>query len=243
MNFFKNFLGDSAPLSFNDFQQPHHMFFQIACDYNNFPKINPLSFGLGKGPYTVNRNCFMKKDLSSISLDYMHEFFNTYKTKRKMFSARLITAHEFTGENSRFLDPILAKSLERLDREGHLENTIVHLYSDHGDHIDFFLWSTQSGESEMMNPFMFEIIPKKLAEKENVEKNLIENQQKMFTHYNLFSTDLKYLGLKADDKVIMKPSLFYDILSDENDCISERVTEYCKCKFRENQREDEKRRE
>lgn len=196
------------------------------------PKENPLSFGLGKGPYTVARNCFMKRDLSEITLDYMHEFFNTYKDKRKMFSMRLIAAHEFSGENSRYLDPILARSLERLDKEGHLDNTIVHLYSDHGDHINFFMWSSESGESEMMNPFFVEMIPKKLAEKGDIEKNLIKNQQRFFTHYVLFNTDLKYLGLERDNELIWdKPSLFYDIISEDNDCSSEGVLEKCKCKF------------
>lgn len=198
------------------------------------PKDNPLSFGLGKGPYTASRNCFMKKDLSEITLDYMHEFFNVYKDKRKFYSIRLIAAHEFTGENSRYLDPILAKSLQRLDEEGHLDNTIVHFYSDHGDHINFFMWNTQAGESEMMNPFLFEMIPKKFAEKNNVEKNLIENQQKFFSHFVLFNTDIQYLEEEIkDEKAWKKPSLFYDILSDKNDCTSEGILEHCKCTFKD----------
>jgi membrane-anchored protein YejM (alkaline phosphatase superfamily) len=149
------------------------MFYQPSCDWNNMPKKDPFTFGFGRGPYSVSRNCFVKQDLSSMSLEYMYKFWKTYPEDRKYFTARIISAHEFSGENSRFLDPVLAEWLEKFDSEGLLDDTIVNLYSDHGDHIDFLMWKTKSGYSELMNPFMFIMVPDHIADEhhQNLEAN------------------------------------------------------------------------
>jgi membrane-anchored protein YejM (alkaline phosphatase superfamily) len=108
-----------------------------------------------------------------MSLEYMYKFWKTYPDERKFFTTRIIAPHEFTGENSHFVDVELGKILKKFDDEKLLDDTIVYLYSDHGDHIDFLMWNTKSGYSELMNPFMFVMVPDHLAEKhhENLEKN------------------------------------------------------------------------
>lgn len=160
------------------------MFYQPSCDWNNMPKADPFTFGFGRGPYSVSRNCFMKRDLSGMSFEYMYKFWKTYPEQRKFFTARIISPHEFSGENSRFLDPELAKILNKFDEENLLDDTIVYIYSDHGDHIDFLMWNTVSGYSELMNPPLFMILPDHLAEKHH--DNLVENEQRLITHYQLF---------------------------------------------------------
>lgn len=62
----------------------------------------------------------------------MEEFFETYKTKRKFFTLRINAAHEFTTQNNFYIDPKIEKALRNLDAKGHLEDTIVWIYSDHG---------------------------------------------------------------------------------------------------------------
>ena len=164
------------------------MMYQLACDYNSMPKQNPLSFGFNRGPYGVSRKCLFKRDLTGASLEYMEKFFDTYKDKRKFFTARIIAAHEFTGENNRFIDPQLEKYLRNLDAKGHLDDTIVWIYSDHGDHINFIMWNTESGYSELMNPPLFVMIPDHLDEK--IGANLKYNEQKLITHYEIFQSDI-----------------------------------------------------
>jgi arylsulfatase A-like enzyme len=51
-----------------------------------------------------------------------------------------------------------------MDEKGHLDNTIVYLYSDHGDHLNFLTLKTQSGQGERMNPAMFVMLPEDLDE-------------------------------------------------------------------------------
>jgi hypothetical protein len=93
------------PYVYSDTVDPDHMMYQLACDWNSMPKDNPLSFGFGRGPYSVSRNCLFERDLAGASLEYMEKFFDTYKDQRKFFTARIISAHEFTGENNHYIDP------------------------------------------------------------------------------------------------------------------------------------------
>lgn len=156
------------------------MMYHLGCDFNNMPKTNPHSFGFTRSPYGVSRKCLFKKDIVEGSFKYTEEFFETYKSERKFFSIRINAAHEFTMQNNQYADLKLEKLLRNLDSKGHLEKTIVWIYSDHGQHINF-LWKTESGYTEMMNPFMFVMVPKSLDEK--IGANLEHNQQKLINHF------------------------------------------------------------
>lgn len=203
------------------------MYYQIGCDKNLLPEKNPFTFGLGRGPYSVARNCFMKRDLAGTSLEYMTKFFDTYKDDRKFFTARIISAHEFTGENNWYIDPQVSKYLNMLDEKGHLEKTITMIYSDHGDHIDYLMWQTRSGYAELMNPPLFVMVPEKLDEK--IGKNLEGNQQRLITHYEIFRSIIDYWGAKPHPKVRKGPSLFYDLVDVNRNCKTADVYEDCKC--------------
>ena len=212
---------------YSDTVDADHMFYQLACDYNSMPKDNPLSFGFGRGPYSVSRNCIFERDLAGTSLEYMEKFFDTYKDYRKFFTARIISAHEFTGENNHYIDPQVEKYLRRLDNKGHLDDTIVWIYSDHGDHIDFIMWNTKSGYSELMNPPLFVMIPEHLDKE--IGHTLKANEQKLLTHYEIFQSDIRYMKQDAGKKVVPGPALFYDIVKTKRTCKTANVYEDCKC--------------
>ena len=173
--------------------------YQIACDPNNFPLENPFSFGIAKGPYGARRKCFQKRDLLAYSVDYAMQFFDTYKDKRKYFSLRATDAHEFTGELANMsIDPEVTRLMEHLDKGGHLDNTIVRIFADHGDHVNPIGYKTVSGKVERYNPFMFTIIPEHL--KESIGKNLEINSQRLLIAYDYFASDIKLLGAKKEYK-------------------------------------------
>lgn len=51
---------------FDDEYLPDHVFTQVGCDYNMYPKdyyTNPL---FGKGPWTLNKKCFMRRDITEM---------------------------------------------------------------------------------------------------------------------------------------------------------------------------------
>jgi membrane-anchored protein YejM (alkaline phosphatase superfamily) len=154
-----------------------------------------------------------------MSFEYMHKFWKTYPKKRKFIINKIVSAHEFTGENSRYIDIELAKILNDMDEDGSLDNTIIYLYSDHANHIDFVMLSTRSGFAEKMNPAFMMIIPEHVAEKHHA--NLVANSQKLMSHYQIFQNSVKYLGLKKKDlhkEVLDTGSLFYDVLPTKGTC-------------------------
>jgi len=135
----------------------------FGCDYNNMPLINPHSFGFTRGPYSMSKKCLFNRDIIEQSFNYMEQFFDTYKNYRKFFSIKINQAHEFSTLNSWFTDPKLEKALRNLEKKGHLEDTIVWIYSDHGQHVNF-IQRSEAGRTKQMNPFMFVMIPKELDE-------------------------------------------------------------------------------
>lgn len=184
--------GNETPIKIDRFP-PHHLLIQPACDTNNLPFHNPFSFGLGRGPFTPRRNCFQKKDMLNPYVEYLKQFFDTYKEKRKMFNLRIIDGHELTGILAKLqIDPILAELLSYLDKKNHFSNTIVRIFSDHGDHINPICFQTASGKEERFNPFMFQMIPERL--KNTVGKYLEINSQRLMSFQDFFVADLNVLG-------------------------------------------------
>ena len=87
---------------------------------------------------------------------------------------------------------MIADFLETLDKEGHLDNTIVEMFGDHGDHMNFFLQKTKSGISEKVNPMLVVTVPD--TYKERIGDNLEKNTQKLLSHLDLFASDLAIVG-------------------------------------------------
>jgi len=99
-----------------------------------------------------------------MSFDYMTQFWRTYKGKRKFMINKIVAAHEFTGEKSRYTDVMLAKLFN--------------------DHVNFLIYGTRSGFTERMNPFFMMIMPDHVADKHH--DNIRANQQKLMSHYQIF---------------------------------------------------------
>lgn len=151
-----------------------------------------------------------------MAFDYTLQFWETYEGKRKFFSTRITEPHEFTAETNKYVDEEIADFLNKMKVKNYLNNTIVHLYSDHGDHINFILWETDSGQVEKRNPFYALMIPEKLSKQvkngRTVDQNLKSNQNRMITHFNLFATDMDYLdGTFSEHVKTGIKSLYSDI--------------------------------
>ena len=169
----------------------------------------------------------MKQDLSGIALDYAYKFFEEYKGDRKFLQMRLIAAHEFTGENNWYIDQELSRFLKKFERSGHLKNTILMVYSDHGDHIDWFLWRTVSGYAEMVNPIFFVVIPEVLDRA--IGPTIKKNQQRLISHFEIFRSAVRYWGTELEEHVILGPDVFYQVIPESRTCIDARVNSECRC--------------
>jgi arylsulfatase A-like enzyme len=111
------------------------------------------------------------------------------------------------------LDDPLSKFLDQMISEGHLDNTLVYLYSDHGDHINFIFNETPSFKSELFNPLLVVLLPD--SQKEIMGKIIESNTQKLLTHRDIFASDMKYLGF-GNQKQVKGTSLLQDQVPDRS---------------------------
>jgi phosphoglycerol transferase MdoB-like AlkP superfamily enzyme len=74
------------------------------------------------------------------------------------------SAHSFYEKNSEFVDERLFEFLIKFHAKGYMKDTIIQLYSDHGDHLHVLLEYTESGMMEKTHPPLFMIIPEAVAD-------------------------------------------------------------------------------
>lgn len=180
---------DIEYLRYEDVNSPHHLFYQMACEENLFPKIRP--YNAVTGPYGYKHRCFFRRDASEVQLDYVQQFWKLYPKKRKFYLVGLVSGHNLTGESHRYIDIELEKMFNNFlndDENNIFKDTIINIYSDHGDHIAFPLITTKSGKVNKHSPFFFQIIPKSYVNRNGGKRDKIlrTNENRMMTHFDLF---------------------------------------------------------
>jgi len=210
---------------YSDPQLWDHIFVQTACTRQIFrPGEEGSHFKWRKGSFAPVRNCFMGKDLAEDYAEYVRQFFDVYSGKKKYMKLSLLDAHEFTGDKGKYLDDIILKMLVHLDNKGHLDKTILFMYSDHGDHLLFLGHQTESGSREKYNPFFLTMIPDyKTA---GFVPHILNNRQKISSHFDIFATDFRLLGLPGK---LNGMSLLQEDLPDNRECKDIHVQETCIC--------------
>ena len=117
-----------------------------------------------------------------------------------------------------------------MDNQGHLENTIIRFFSDHGDHINPVALKSVSGLTERFNPFLFIAIPGHLKDK--IGSNIEKNTQKLVTAYDFFSSDLALWGLLGQKEHDYGQDLYFQEIPDSRTCESAQLYDAkatCKC--------------
>lgn len=207
-----------------------NIFWQLGCDPDNvMPYGDPFGNVISYGPFSLSRNCFGGKSLEGYVFDYVDQFFKTYEKDRKFFSARIIAGHEGTTESGKYVDLELRKLLGNMDSRGEFNNTVVLFFSDHGNHLNRFVIETEPGHSELMNPFLFAMVPDWLDEK--FGENLKKNQQKITTHFDIFESLWKLISKEEKHFGSLDGgaySFFHDIGKDLT-CKQKSITGTCRC--------------
>jgi arylsulfatase A-like enzyme len=132
-----------------------------------------------------------------MTLDYVYKFFDTYKGKRKFMQFITESAHSYFDKNGEYIDEHLSAFLWKMDKAGHLDNTIVQIYSDHGDHVHVFFEYSPSGIVEKLHTELFTIVPAKVADR--YHENMIKNEQRLITHFEIFETARRYTKTPLPD--------------------------------------------
>lgn len=93
----------------------------------------------------------------------------------------------------RQLDESLARTLARLDARGHLDNTLLILFSDHGNRLKFFAYATEIGKLEKFWPYLSVRLPSSWSSK--YASNARENRDKLISFFDVYQTIRHHLFL------------------------------------------------
>ena len=171
-----------------------HELISLFCDPNFFRPENP--FPINRGNCAILRRCLYGYDIFHHVFNYSKLFWRTYKGSRRFLRLSSMDSHEATGELIKLMDEPLVEFLDDLYKNGDLNDTIIFLFSDHGNHMSphLSLMPTDDLEMEKVMPFFFILLPKKNQEYNNTffldefYDNLYKNQQSFVNCYDIHDT-------------------------------------------------------
>ena len=160
-----------------------HENFALFCDPNYYDK--KFSSSYNRGPSSFTKRIFYGKNAFEYELEYLKQFWEAYKDNRKLFRISFMDAHEDTGEVIKYLDRPLTNFLFDFYLNGYLNDTFIMFISDHGLHFPrvYGLLAYDNYIFERSLPSLFIISGKNFD-----NKDIILNQQKMITAYDVYNT-------------------------------------------------------
>lgn len=110
---------------------------------------------MNKGNCAIFRRCLYGLDTFDYLFNYSKLFWRTYNGSRRFLRFQSQYSHEATGELINLMDGPLTKFLDDLMVSGDLNDTILFLFSDHGNHmaIHLSLLPTDDLGMEKIMPF------------------------------------------------------------------------------------------
>ena len=134
------------------------------------------------------RVCYAGKPLADYFLDYTESIYDDLKALRKdtrvLTYTHLNTGHEVSGTRIRQIDERLSRYIEKM---ASMENTLTVVLSDHGPKTTGFSFHTMEGRAEKYDPFLFMVLPEKVARALGLKtvKALVQNQNRLITTLDL----------------------------------------------------------
>lgn len=205
---FNSMFYDSIPFIFNEFKDKlgyATMYQEDMPPWGTFNygkhgfSFKPTDFYLR--PYWLKYYKIRNEMLMCHNGKPMYETFfeiieNFIKNIRKpYFSLSFLTeyTHNYLWVSSDF-DKYIMDTIEKWNKEGLLDNTLVVLFSDHGNRMKSFLYETDQGQKEMYHPFLALKLPKSFKGT-TAEVNLIENHDKLISSFDLYQTLRHFLEI------------------------------------------------
>ncbi|KAJ7370441.1 hypothetical protein OS493_032331 [Desmophyllum pertusum] len=143
--------------------------------------------------------CFRGKPFAEYVLDYAQNIYGNLKAvgdkTRLLTYTHLNTGHEVTGTRIRQIDERLSKYIDNMSGS---QNTLTMVLSDHGPKTTKYSFYTMEGKAEKYDPFLFIVIPEKVANTLGLEKvrALAHNQNRLITTLDLHNAFMS-LGAKG----------------------------------------------
>ena len=179
--------------------------------------------------------CVGARTIVDIGLEYAMNFFDGYKQNLKFsFTAFSLLFHNNLNAASSADDSVL-NHIITLKKKGHLDNTILITFGDHGLRASQFR-STIQGKLEERLPFMSILLPPTLVnEHPHILEALKHNSRVLTSHFDIHATLQHLLSYPTTPKVNIGQSLFTKIDPVTRTCRSVGIKDHwCSClKFSE----------
>lgn len=184
----------------------------------------------------VSSLCYKDVPIHLLQTNYLKQFIEAYRGKRKFaFNFHVGLSHEYQNFLA-YGDQHFSDFLKWLKDDGHLENTVLIVFSDHGSRIEQ-LRNTAVGRLEDRMPMLHIVLPEWLKTKyPNMHKAMQENTNRLTTAFDIHQTisDILTQSIDQPSKSFIKNkargiSLFQPVPSDRS-CADAWVPEsYCPC--------------
>lgn len=151
-------------------------------------KLSPVFLYLENKNVNIQKSstlCYRDKPKHSIQIDYLKQFVSAYKGKRKfLFSFLAELSHEYPNLLANGDDDFL-EFVKWLKENGHLDNTVLIFFSDHGARIDK-IRNTFVGRIEVRMPLMEIYIPSHIKSKyPSVDESLTRNTERLSVPFDV----------------------------------------------------------
>lgn len=212
------------------FQPYDHEFSYVGCDPNfGHP---PDRFALENSAYGFRIKCLYNKLIYSYVTEYAEQFLDKYSENAKFAAFGSIDAHEITQEVVKYVDQEAVDFLMRIEKKGHLENSVLLIFSDHGapNHMLNFLPYGKGEDNRIENflPFISMVLPKKMKNFQQIKENLRFNENKFITTFDLEVSLLDIIGEKS--KFNKEGRNILEKITNEKNCNSFKISiNKCQC--------------
>lgn len=193
-----------------------------SAAYNKLLLLKPFMF------------CHGNKAKHEIQINYLKSFLSSYESKRK-FSLTWMAALAHDDLNYlRLADDQLRDFFDWSNKNGHFNNTILILLSDHGSNLNA-IRNTVIGRVEERMPLFAIALPKYLKEKYPLlERNLRHNTERLTSHFDTYHTlvdilEGRFCRSSEPDHRLIGRSLFSRIPSNRTCGDAGIRSEYCPC--------------
>ena len=145
---------------------------------------------------------------------------DAYLSQYKLLLFQTLEGHEPAGELIGYFNKILYNFLDKFNKKGYFEDTIIFIFSDHGQHLTgpLYLFNSQDFFIERTLPVLFLLIPnnEKLY-RANLYENIKKNSQIFITAYDIYNSFI-HLSFEENKEEYKKNSISggYSLLPELN---------------------------
>ncbi len=189
-----------------------HELQSFFCEGNFTPYDSPNPIMMGTN--SIRKRCMYNKNTTWYSLEYMKQFFEKYKEEPKFFRLGLVDAHEGSTEVVKYSDDLLVEFFEKFKKDGHLDDTLTFIVTDHGFSMPgpYSILELEDHEHEVVLPAFFMLFPKTFKNYKQVRQRLIYNQNALITPFNTYNSLIAILNDRESSLYGMEDD--FDIFND-----------------------------